>query len=391
MTRTELLQELRQMRFQEAYGGWGERRLTQEEAARLLGVCERTFRRYVDRYEDEGLDGLVDKRLGQVSARRAPVDEVVRTETLYRERYDGWNVAHFYSFYRRRHGGERSYTWVKSTLQRAGLVAKAPGRGKHRRRRERAPLAGMMLHQDGSTHEWVAGAHWDLIITLDDATSEHYSMLFVAEEGTASSLRGMSEVIERWGLPSSLYTDRGPELADILCEHRERTVGRDNCVSFERKRLQIPAQAHRYHFVKARVRVHRSTPTSAWRCFTDRASSPSTSAMAPWWPTLPPRSTSIAHAVPARAQGEDLHSPARPPCTGTDSLPAPAPVICPAQWSVIGDCRQVIRLAADSAIGFAEMRSQAVRIDTPSVSMSALRLSATLAAETFTESCARWA
>ena len=117
-------------------------------------------------------------------------------------------MAHFYSFYRRR-GGERSYTWVKSTLQRAGLVAKAPGRGKHRRRRERAPLAGMMLHQDGSTHEWVAGAHWDLIITLDDATSEHYSMCFVAEEGTASSLRGMSEVIERWGLPSSLYTDRG--------------------------------------------------------------------------------------------------------------------------------------------------------------------------------------
>ena len=128
MTRTQLLQELRRMRFQEAYGGWRERRLTQEEAARLLGVCERTFRRYVDRYEDEGLDGLVDKRLSQVSARRAPVDEVVRTEALYRERYDGWNVAHFYSFYRRRHGGERSYTWVKSTLQRAGLVAKAPGR-----------------------------------------------------------------------------------------------------------------------------------------------------------------------------------------------------------------------------------------------------------------------
>ena len=146
MTRTQVLQEIRRMRFKEAYGGWRERRLTQEEAARLLGVCERTFRRYVDRYEDEGLDGLVDKRLGQVSARRAPVDEVVRTEALYRERYDGWNVQHFYSFYRRRHAGERSYTWVKNTLQRAGLVAKAPGRGKHRRRRERSPLQGMMLH-----------------------------------------------------------------------------------------------------------------------------------------------------------------------------------------------------------------------------------------------------
>ena len=104
MTRTQVLQEVRRMRFKEAYGGWRERRLTQEEAARLLGVCERTYRRYVDRYEDEGLDGLVDKRLSQVSARRAPVDEVVRTEALYRERYDGWNVAHFYSFYRRRGG-----------------------------------------------------------------------------------------------------------------------------------------------------------------------------------------------------------------------------------------------------------------------------------------------
>ena len=160
MTRTQVLQEIGRMRFKEAYGGWQERRLTQEEAARLLGVCERTFRRYVDRYEDEGLDGLVDKRLSQVSARRAPVDEVVRTEALYRERYDGWNVKHFYSFYRREHAGERSYTWVKNTLQRAGLVAKAPGRGKHRRRRERSPLAGMMLHQDGSTHEWVPGQHW---------------------------------------------------------------------------------------------------------------------------------------------------------------------------------------------------------------------------------------
>ena len=104
MRRTELLQEVRKMRCEEAYGGWQERRLTQEKV-RLLGVCERTFRRYVDRYEEEGFDGLVDKRLGQVSARRAPVDEVVRTETLYRERYEGWDVKHFYSFYRRAHGG----------------------------------------------------------------------------------------------------------------------------------------------------------------------------------------------------------------------------------------------------------------------------------------------
>jgi transposase len=175
------------MRFEEAYGAWTEGRLSQEEAASLLGVCARTFRRYIDRYEEEGLDGLIDKRLSQVSHRKAPVDEVVRLEALYKERYDGWNVKHFYSFYRNQHGGTRSYTWVRNTLQKAGLVKKAPGRGKHRRRRERAPMTGMMLHQDGSSHEWVPDHHWDLIITLDDATSEHYSMFFVEEEGTASS------------------------------------------------------------------------------------------------------------------------------------------------------------------------------------------------------------
>jgi len=197
------------MRFEEAFSGWQERRLSQVEAARLLGMHERTFRRYVGRYAEEGEEGLLDKRLTKASHRRAPVDEVMNLTDLYREHYDGWNVKHFYSFYRRNHGGGRSYIWVKNKLQEAGLVKKAPGRGKHRKRRERAPLPGMMLHQDGSTHEWVPDKHWDLIVTMDDATSEHYSMFFVEEEGTASSFMGVSEVIEQHGLFCSLYTDRG--------------------------------------------------------------------------------------------------------------------------------------------------------------------------------------
>ena len=151
----------------------------------------------MDRYENEELEGLVHKRLGQVSAQRAPVDEVLRAGALYRERYEGWNVRHFYSFYRRRHASTHSYTWMKNTLQRAGLVAKAPGRGW----RKRVPLRGMMVHQDGSTHQWVPGRHWDLIITLDDATSEHYSMFFVEEEGSASSFQGMAEASSAGGCP----------------------------------------------------------------------------------------------------------------------------------------------------------------------------------------------
>jgi transposase len=197
------------MRFEQTYGDWQARRLTQEEAAQVLGVCPRTFRRYIDRYEDEGLDGLIDKRMSQVSARRAPVDEVVRLEALYRERYDGWNVKHFHAWYRRHHAGTRSYSWVKTTLQERGVVKKASGRGKHRKRRARAPLPGMLVHQDGSTHEWVAGQRWDLIVTMDDASSEHYSMFFVEEEGTASSFRGVGEVIERHGLFCEFYSDRG--------------------------------------------------------------------------------------------------------------------------------------------------------------------------------------
>ncbi len=196
------------MRFEEAYTGWQGGHLRQEEAARLLGVCERTFRRYIDRYEEEGLSGLIDKRLEQVSHRKAPVDEVMALVERYRQRHTGWNVRHYHAWYRK-DGGLRSYSWVKSRLQEAGAVEKAPGRGKHRKRRERAAWPGMMLHQDASLHEWVSGVKWDLVVTMDDATSEHYSMRFVEEEGTASSLLGVRDVIERRGLFASLYTDRG--------------------------------------------------------------------------------------------------------------------------------------------------------------------------------------
>ena len=208
MRRTEMLQEIRKMRFEDVYFGWSESRLNQEEAARILGVCDRTFRRYIDRYEEAGISGLSDKRLTQASFHRAPVDEVMAVAERYAIRHRGWNVKHFYSWYRR-DGGGRSYTWVKNTLQSRGLVSISAKRGAHRKRRERSPLPGMMLHQDGSSHEWVLGKKWDLIVTMDDATSEHYSMFFVEEEGTDSSFQGAQDVILQKGLFSSLYTDRG--------------------------------------------------------------------------------------------------------------------------------------------------------------------------------------
>lgn len=358
MTRTQLLQETRKMHFEEILNIWTEGRLTQEEAARMLCVSDRTFRRYVDRYNQDGLEGLSDKRLMQVSARKAPVDEVLALVERYELRHKGWNVSHFHSWYQR-DGGTRSYTWIKNQLQAAKVVRKRNKRGVHRKKRERSPLPGMMIHQDASTHEWVPGKKWDLVVTMDDATSEHYSMFFTQQEGTASSFAGVRDVLLARGLFCSFYSDRGShywntpeaggkvdkknltqfgrgmhqlgiemiaayspeargrserafathqdrlvkELAffaitemaeanryldecyrpafnaefmetatepgsgfvpllgaqidDILCEHYERTVARDNCISFAGMTLQIPQDQHRCNYIKIKVRVHR--------------------------------------------------------------------------------------------------------------------------------------
>jgi hypothetical protein len=128
------------------------------------------------------MEGLIDRRLGQISHRSAPVDEVIALADLYNHRYQGFTVKHFHSWYRRAHSGLRSYTWVKKTLQVNGLVPKCSRNGAHRKQRPRSPYIGMMLHQDGSRHEWVPGKLWDLIVTMDDASSEHYSMFFIDEE-----------------------------------------------------------------------------------------------------------------------------------------------------------------------------------------------------------------
>ncbi len=197
------------MRFQEAFDGWTQGRLTQAEAALLLGQCERSFRRHVERYQADGLDGLLDKRLSQISKRRASAAEVDRAVQLYKSGFAGWNVAHFHTKYKAELAGSRSYSWLKTVLQGAGVVKSSKRRGKHRIKRERAPLGGMMLHQDASTHRWVSDQVWDLVVTMDDATGEHTSMFFCEQEGTASSFHGIGQSIARYGLFASLYTDRG--------------------------------------------------------------------------------------------------------------------------------------------------------------------------------------
>lgn len=209
MRRSGMLEGLRMLKFGKIHERHDSDELSQFEAAELLGVSERTFRRWCGRYREEGEAGLADRRLGVVAHNRVPAVEADAVERLYREKYSGFTAKHFHE-HLVQGGFKWGYTWTKSLLQRRGLLALAKRRGAHRRRRPRRPMAGMMLHQDASRHEWVAGAPaCDLVVTLDDATGAIYSALLVAEEGTASTFAGLLEVFTVHGLPCSLYTDRG--------------------------------------------------------------------------------------------------------------------------------------------------------------------------------------
>jgi Helix-turn-helix domain len=360
MRRTTMLWEVFVTRFEEAFGQYRRRRLNAEEAGELLGMSGRHFRRLCERYEEDGSEGLRDRRIGKVSPRRAPVRELERMHELYCERYSDFTVKHFHEQLVRRHNYKLCYTVTRLSLQAAGLVAKAKRRGAHRKKRVRRPLPGMLLFQDGSTHRWIAalGRDLDLVVTLDDATGQIYSALLVEQEGTMSSFLSLAETIDQHGLFGALYTDRGghyfvipkesrkvdktqltqvgralsqlgithipsyspqargrmervfgtlqkrlpqelrlariktmaaanrylkdhfvPDynarfavpaaepgsafvpyvgrpLTDVLCVQEQRLVGADNCVSYHRRSLQIPAQRHRRHYVRATVRVH---------------------------------------------------------------------------------------------------------------------------------------
>lgn len=221
------------MRFEELLEHWHEGRLSHGEAAVALGVSERTFRRWRGRYEEDGADGLIDRRVGQPSPKRAPEDELRRMQRLYQERYQGFTVKHFHEKLVERHDYKLGYTTTRLYLQKTGAVQPAPRRGAHRRKRPRRPMAGMMLHQDASKHAWLVDqAALDLVITMDDATSAIYSAFLVPEEGTQSTFRGLVETIERHGLFMELYTDRGshyfftPEAGGKVSKSQLTQVGR---------------------------------------------------------------------------------------------------------------------------------------------------------------------
>src|ERR1700736_6963313 len=211
MGRAGVLQGVRQMRFENLLDRHERGELSQIEAAEMLGITERTFRRWRDRLRDGGPGGLLGRRIGKPSSRRAAAEEIVRMLGLYREVYADFTVKHFHEQLVKRHHYKLGYTVTRLSLQGAGLVPKAKRRGAHRKKRVRRPLPGMMLFQDGSTHRWIAALERDvdLIVTLDDATGEIYSAFLVEQEGTVSSFLGLAETIGLHGLFGVLYTDRG--------------------------------------------------------------------------------------------------------------------------------------------------------------------------------------
>ena len=210
MNRATLHEGLRRMRFEHTLDRQERGELSQVEAAEILGINERTFRRWQVRFEEEGSAGLSDRRLGKPSPKRAPAPEIARMLALFKAKYADFTVKHFHEQLVKRHNYLLGYTVTKVHLQRAGLVRAAPKRSAHRKKRPRRPLIGMMLHQDGSRHAWLEGqAPLDLIVTLDDATGAIYSAFLIEEEGTTSTFRALREVVEQHGLFCSLYTDRG--------------------------------------------------------------------------------------------------------------------------------------------------------------------------------------
>jgi len=223
----------RAMKVQEVMLQAMAKKITWFQAAEIIGISDRHMRRWREHYEEGGFRGLFDRRRGKPSPKRVPMAVLERVLELYREKYFDFNLRHFHEKLASEHQIGLSYSWVKGVLQGAGLVARGRKRGVHRKRRPRRPLPGMLLHIDGSRHQWFQDERWyDLIVILDDATSEIYYAQLVEEESTVTVMVGLREVIERKGVFCALYSDRGshfwltPKVGGKVDPHRLTQVGR---------------------------------------------------------------------------------------------------------------------------------------------------------------------
>ncbi len=236
------------------------KKITWWAAAEIVGVSDRTMRRWHARLEKHGYSGLADRRKGKESAQRIPLATAEEVLRLYREEYYDLNMRHFHEKLQEEHGIELSYTWVQKALQGAGLVAKRHKRGPHRRRRPRRPMPGMLLHIDGSKHRWLNDDRWyDFIVILDDATSEIYYAQLVEEESTRTVMAGVREVIEILGLFCALYSDRGSHFFVTMKEGEK--VDKHRLTQFGRALKELGVQMIAAYSPQARGRSERNFGT----------------------------------------------------------------------------------------------------------------------------------
>src|ERR1700722_6100479 len=236
------------------------KKITWWAAAEIIGVTDRTMRRWRERLEKDGYAGLADRRKGKPSAQRIPLVTIEKVLGLYQETYYDLNIRHFHEKLRDQHAIQLSYTWVQKALQGAGLVAKRHKRGPHRRRRPRRPLPGMLLHIDGSKHRWFQDdRYYDLIVILDDATSEIYYAQLVDEESTLTCMAGVREVIERKGLFCSLYSDRGSHF--FYTPKAGESVDKNRLTQFGRALKELNIHMIAAYSPQARGRMERSYGT----------------------------------------------------------------------------------------------------------------------------------
>jgi transposase len=203
-------QEARAVTKKEVMSKAIEGRITWLQAANILGMTPRHIRRLRRRYEREGVDAFRDQRGKTPRRKRIPMRAIQELYRLRRERYADFSVKHFWEFATEKHGLKLSYNWTRIVLQAAGLAEKTHGRGKYRRKRERRPYIGMLLHLDASTHEWIEGLpRQDLVVMLDDADGRILFAYFFEQEGTVSTLAALHHVLTHHGRFGELYTDRG--------------------------------------------------------------------------------------------------------------------------------------------------------------------------------------
>jgi transposase len=230
------------------------------EAAEILGITDRQMRRWKRRYEEYGYDGLYDRRKKMPSPKRMPLEKAENILKLYREKYFDFNIAHFYDKLRGEHNIKISYNWVRLALEGAGLIKKRARHDKHRKRRPRKPLVGMMIHMDGSPYDWLGnGIMCDLVHSYDDANNKLYDLELIKEEDAATCMRVLRTTVEKNGIFCSLYTDRASHF--FLTKKAGEDVSKDTLTQIGRAMQELGIQSIPSYSPQARGRSERLNRT----------------------------------------------------------------------------------------------------------------------------------